>query len=420
MSGVFDRFSRSLRGQGAAPTDGGGNKTQEVSAASAAGASSTSQETSTHTGEASLASATGAQSPDSGLDPRVLAAAEVEASAPVEGSGSGNEGFILEPESGELLFGNGTRSETPDVSSSNTGDDGEDDSGPPEGYRPGNDYYTEERDTSEYRPGNEPYTEERDTSEYRDGNALPPQSVGELGYRSDDVVVADSPESASAQARMTDTVVDEGSEEAASAGDTGFESVADAPIGAGPGLLPDDIDMISAPADGASSGVVPNEEMSLNYEAVEYDYAATDKEGGGALPGGTGGYEVEKHSVDGGADESDGSAAMTAEPVGGLEYSSEDVVVADSPESAPVQARMTDTVVDEDKEAAAEKPVGDEKSPDSDAGDADDEGPLTLIKFDAGSELEPAVIEDTGAELEIDGGADFGELDADGDVPSGD
>ena len=284
------------------------------------------------------------------------------------------------------------------------------------------------RDMSEYRRGDAAGSPERDISEYRDGNAMPPSEGGGLVYRSEDVVTPEPPESAPIQARMTDTVA---GPDAGIPIDDAVASVADAgAVGLPPGIA----DRLGNASESASSGGDPMEDGSLNYEDYEADYASHDRGGDdkeGSDPSVPGAWDVKEQgegSRD--ADEADGGAPAEAVETGGLAYRSDDVAT-DSPESRPAQARMTDTVAEDDKEKSTDDggsggkdsgeppadtgptgPLNASHAASLDGGGAveDEEVPLTLMDFKVTEDELPAVIEDTGADLGTAALPDLGEL----------
>jgi hypothetical protein len=299
-------------------------------------------------------------------------------------------------------------------------------------YRRGNDSGSPERDISEYRRGNDSGSPERDISEYRDGNALPPREESGLAYRSEDVVTPEPPEDGPVQASMTQTVA--GSEAGAgTAIDDAGESLADAgrvdsPLGTA--------DMVGAPTLDASRGGVPTEDLSLNFEEVEAEYFDGDKEGSTAsVPMRYDIHEQGEGSRD--ADEpADGAPPEVEAESGGFAYRSDDTV-ADSPEGRPLQARMSDTVA-EDEDIKESTDEGDSTDKDSgeppavagptgplnasdaaslDGGGAveDELAPLTLMDFKVTEDELPAVIDDTGADLGTEALPDLGELGVDED-----
>ena len=292
-------------------------------------------------------------------------------------------------------------------------------------YRRGDAAGSPERDIGEYRRGDAAGSPERDISEYRDGNAMPPSEGGELAYRSEDVVIPEPPESGPVQARMTDTVAgsdaDAGSPIDGAGASVADAGAADSPLGSA--------DIIGAPTESASAGGIPTQDVSLNYEEVEAEYFDGDK--GGTTASVTGRYDVQEQgegSRD--ADEADGGAPAETVETGGLAYRSDDVA-SDSPESRPAQARMTDTVAEDDKEKSTDDGgSGDKDSGEPPAGTGPtgplnashaasldgggaveyEEVPLTLMDFKVTEDALPAVIEDTGADLGTEALPDLGEL----------
>ena len=386
MSGIFDRLTRGLLGRNAPDSTG---------AAPGTGSKV----------EAGVGGGPHDPSPVPGLDGRVPTAAEVASpSGPPQPTDLGDS----ERPSDEYSPERDAREDSPGFGDGSPGSD-----------------------ISEYRRGDESGSPERDISEYRDGNALPPRQEGGLAYRSEDVVTPEPPESGPIQASMTPTVA--GSEsDAGTAIDDAGESLADAgrvdsPLGTA--------DMVGAPTESASAGGIPTEGESLNFGEIEYEYEPGPE--GKTMGSGPMAYDVEEQgegSRD--VDEPDEGAPAEAVETGGPAYRSDDVV-ADSAESRPLQARMGDTVAeDEDTKESTDDadssdkgsgeppavagPTGPLNASDAsslDGGGAveDEEAPLTLMDFKVTEDELPAVIEDTGADLGTEALPDLAELGVDED-----
>ena len=191
--------------------------------------------------------------------------------------------------------------------------------------------------------------------------------------------------------------------------------------------------MLGASTQVGSSGGIQTEDFTLNFGGVEAEYFNPDRESTpGSVPAHYDLQELGESARD--VDESDDEGAPDAVQSGDLAYRA-DNVVADQPESGPVQTRMTDTVAaDDTKEAtgegdsgkgSSEPPVGTGPTGPlnaSDAGSLDggdslvnDEAPLTLMDFKVVEDELPAVIEDSGANLGVEAPSDLDDLGADED-----